>query len=285
MKARSLAIWLVLVLLVIGSSQALFVMNEFEHGVVLQFGEPVRPIADPGIHLKVPFIQQVLRFDKRVLSADGIEAEYLTSDSKRIKIDYIARWRIINPLVFYQRVINEAGAMNRLDDIIVSALRQEVNSHPFSELIDSRREIIMEAVTTASRPGALENGIEIIDVRIKRADLPAETVQSVFDRMEAERHAVATGYRAEGDERAIEIRSQADKERDVLLAQAYEEAQRIRGEGEARAIEIYANAYSQDAEFFAFMRSLEVYEDILSEDATLVLSSDSPLFRYLVTPH
>lgn len=288
MRSRSV-LGIVAAILVVGlvivASQSIYVINAYEQAIVLQFGRAVRTVTEPGMHVKVPFIQEVIRFDKRVLSADGAEAEYLTSDSKRIRIDYIARWRIVDPLIFYQRVTNEVGAHGRLDAIIVSALRQAVNSHPFSELIDSRREVIMEEVTTASRPGALENGIEIIDVRIKRADLPAETVESVFDRMEAERHAVATGYRAEGDERALEIRSQADKERDVILAEAYEQAQRIRGEGEARAIQIYAEAYEQDPEFFAFMRSLDAYQEILREDATLILSADAPLFRYLQNPN
>lgn len=288
MRGKSVAT-IAAIVLVVGclllASQSLYVINEYEQAIVLQFGRAVRTVMEPGIHVKLPFIQDVLRFDKRVLSADGAEAEYLTSDSKRIVIDYIARWRIVDPLTFYQRVTNEIGAQDRLDAIIVSSLRQAVNSHPFSELIDSRREMVMEEVTAASRPGALEFGIEIIDVRIKRADLPAETVQSVFDRMEAERYAVATGYRAEGDERALQIRSEADKEREIILAQAYEEAQKIRGEGEARAIQIYAEAYQQDPEFFAFIRSLEAYQSILEEDATLILSADAPLFRYLQSPH
>lgn len=231
MRGKSVATATIAVLVIAAlllASQSLYVINAYEQAIVLQFGRAVRTVTEPGIHVKLPFVQQVLRFDKRVLSADGAEAEYLTSDSKRIVIDYIARWRIVDPLTFYQRVTNEIGAHGRLDAIIVSALRQAVNSHPFSELIDSRREVVMEEVTAASRPGALEFGIEIIDVRIKRADLPPETVQSVFDRMEAERQAVATGYRAEGDERALEIRSQADKEREIILAQAYEQAQKIR---------------------------------------------------------
>lgn len=275
---------IVLAVLVVLASQSLFVINQHEQGVVLQFGQPVRRVREPGLHLKLPFVQTVVRFDKRLLTADGEPDEWITSDGKRLYIDYIARWRISDPLVFLQRVHNEFGALPRIYDIVGSLLRQEVNSHPFRELISMQRETIMENVTRAARPIAAELGIEIVDVRIKRADLPPATLQSVFDRMVAERQAVAAGYRAEGDERALAIRSEADKEREVILAQAYQQAQQIRGEGEALAMQIYAEAYSQDPEFFAFLRSLEVYEAILGADTTLVLSSDSPLFRYLESP-
>lgn len=283
MKAK--ATFLVLIIVLIGlASQSLFVINQHEQGVVLQFGEPIRKVQDPGLHLKLPFIQSVVRFEKRVLTADGDPDEWITADGKRLYIDYITRWRISDPLVFLQRVTNEYGALPRIYDIVGSQLRQEVNSHVFDEVITRERETLMENVTQAARPMAAELGIEIVDVRVKRADLPPATEQSVFDRMVAERHAVAAGYRAEGDERALAIRSEADKERDVILATAYEEAQRIRGEGEALAMQIYADAYNQDPEFFAFMRSLEVYEKVLKEDATLLLSTDASLFKYLESP-
>lgn len=285
MKANRLAIFGILILILAGlGTQALYVINEYDQAIVLQFGEPVRTVREPGLYTKVPFIQQVLRFDKRVLTADGNPDEWITADGKRLYIDFIARWRIADPLRYYQRVQTEHGALQRLHDIIGPRLRQEVNSHPFSEMISMQRETIMENVTAASYPAALEFGIEIVDVRIKRADLPSETQQSVFDRMVAERQAVAAGYRAEGDERALEIRSEADKERDLILARAYEEAQTIRGEGEALAIQIFAEAYNEDPEFFAFMRSLEVYEKVLDNETTLVLSADSPLFKYLESP-
>lgn len=280
-----LAVLGIFALILVGlGSQMIYVINEYDQAVVVQFGEPIRTVRGAGLHIKRPFIQQVLRFDKRVLTADGNPDAFLTRDRKRLIVDFIARWRIVDPLLYYQRVGNELGAVQRLSDIIGSMLRQEVNSHEFKELINVQRETIMEAVTANSRPAALDYGIEIVDVRIKRADLPNEVEQSVFDRMVAERQAVAAGYRAEGDERALEIRSTADKERDVILAQAYEEAQKTRGEGEALAMQIFANAYNQDPEFFAFVRSLEVYEKILDSDTTLVLSADSPLFQYLESP-
>lgn len=284
MKMRLAIVGIIALLLVGLGSQVLFVINEYDQAVVVQFGEPVKTVRTSGLHTKLPFIQQVLRFDKRVLTADGHPDPYITADRKRMIVDHIARWRIVDPLLFYQRVGNEFGAVQRLTDIIGSMLRQEVGNHEFKDLINVQRESIMETVTKTSQPAAREFGIEILDVRIKRADLPHEVEQSVFDRMQAEREAVAAGYRAEGDERALEIRSEADKERDVILATAYEEAQKIRGEGEAMAIQIFARAYNQDPEFFAFSRSLEVYEKILNEDTTLVLSSDSPLFQYLESP-
>lgn len=285
MRLRNIALVVLGILVLIVASQGLFVVNEYDQVVVVQFGEPVRTVKEPGLHLKIPFIQEVLRFEKRIMTADGSPDEWITSDGKRLVVDFITRWRIADPLRFYQRVRTESGALQRLYDIVGSRLRQEVNSHPFTEILSEQREPIIEAVTAAAYPVALEFGIEIIDVRIKRADLPSETQQSVFDRMTAERQAVAAGYRAEGDERALEIRSEADKERDLILAAAYEEAQTIRGEGEALAMQIYAQAYSQDPEFFAFMRSLQVYESILNEDTTLVLSADSPLFQFLESPY
>lgn len=284
MKAK-MTILIILLALVAGlGSQALFVINEYDQAIVMQFGAHVKTVREPGLHFKVPFIQNVFRFDKRVLMADGQPAEYLTRDRKRLIVDHIARWRIVDPLLFYQTVRTEYGALSRLNDNVVSLLRQQVSSHDFQDMIRSEREVIMEAVTRAAIPAAAQFGIEIMDVRIKRADLPVEVEQSVFERMQAERQAIAAGYRAEGDQRAQEIRADAERERDIILAEAYEAAQRLRGEGEALAMQIFADAYNRDPEFFTFMRSLEVYEKILKEQTTLVLPSNSPLFRYLESP-
>src|SRR5690625_329944 len=227
MKGSTKRILLLAILLFVAglASQMLYVINEYDQAVVLQFGSPKRTVREPGLHVKLPFIQNVLRFDKRVLTADGAPDEFVTNDKKRLVVDHIARWRIVDPLRFFQTLRTEIGAVQRLTDVIDSMLRQEVSSHEFTELINVQRESIMNKVTQAARMATGNWGIELLDVRIKRADLPTDVEQSVFERMEAERAAVAAGYRAEGEEQALEIRSEADKERDIILATAYQQAQ------------------------------------------------------------
>src|SRR5690606_10712330 len=235
-------------------------------------------------HFRLPFLQTVHYFESRVLMADGRADEYLTLDKKRLVVDHIARWRIVDPLTFYQTVRTEAGALARLDQIIGSRLREEIARHEFIQVIREQREQIMRAVTDETEVLARQFGIEVLDVRIKRLDLPAEVQESVFARMEAERHRIALRDRAEGEEAAREIRASADKEREIILAAAYEQAERIRGEGDARATRIYAEAYSRDPDFYAFLRRMEAYQDIIPSKTTLVLGSDSALLRHLEHP-
>lgn len=261
--------------------QATYIVNEREQAIVLQFGEHVRTVRRPGLYFKIPFIQNVYYVESRILLADGSPEEYLTLDKKRLLVDHISRWRINDPLSFYQTVRTEQGALARLNQIIASKLREEIASHDFITVIREEREAIMRSVTDASKPLVEQFGVELLDVRIKRIDLPAEVQESVFARMEAERNRIALRYRAEGEEAARQIRAQADKEREIILATAYEQAERIRGEGDARATAIYAAAYSEDPEFYAFRRRMDAYQRILSEQPTLVLDGDSELFRYL----
>lgn len=261
--------------------QAAFVINEWEQGLVTQFGRPIRTIEEAGLYFKIPLLQTLTRFDRRVLTTDAHPGEYLTLDKKRTLLDHVSRWRIHDPLSFYRTVRDEPGAMARLNDIIFAQLRQEIAKHNFIDFIRERREGITGTVTTATREGAKPFGIEVVDVRIKRADLPIEVQNSVFERMRAERQRIAKRYRAEGDEQARQIRAQADKEREILLAKAYNENRRLTGEGDARSTAIYAEAFGQDAEFYAFLRRLEAYEKILTKGTTLVLRADSDLFRYL----
>ncbi|MBO2521376.1 MAG: protease modulator HflC [Firmicutes bacterium] len=264
--------------------QSVFVVQEGQQAIVLQFGEHIRTIKEPGLHFRLPFLQTVHYFESRVLMADGRADEYLTLDKKRLVVDHIARWRIVDPLTFYQTVRTEAGALARLDQIIGSRLREEIARHEFIQVIREQREQIMRAVTDETEVLARQFGIEVLDVRIKRLDLPAEVQESVFARMEAERHRIALRYRAEGEEAAREIRASADKEREIILAAAYEQAERIRGEGDARATRIYAEAYSRDPDFYAFLRRMEAYQDIIPSKTTLVLGSDSALLRHLEHP-
>jgi len=278
--------WLLLVVVLIATvfSGATYVVPEWQQAIVTQFGNPVRTVREPGLYWKIPFLQTVTTFDKRVLSADTGNAEYITLDKKRLLIDHISRWEIVDPLMFYRTVRDERGAMARLDDIITARLRQEVAKEIFLEIIREKREVIMETVTSEARTLAAPFGIRVVDVRVKRADLPAEVQASVFARMQAERQRIALRYRAEGEEKGREIRSQADKERDIILAKAYQESQSLRGAGDAEAVAVTGRAFGRDPAFYGFVRRLETYERVLSPETTIVLRPDSDLLRYLNSP-
>jgi membrane protease subunit HflC len=264
--------------------QVFIIVDEREQVVVTQFGEYIRTIQKPGLALKAPFLHSAIRFDRRILVSDAPEAEYLSQDKKRLVADPITRWRISDPLRFFKTVRDESGARARLDDLVFSELRSEVASHTFATVIGSKREAIMDNVAKSVRTKASEFGIEVMDVRIKRADLPKEVQQSVFARMQAEREREAKRYRSEGEEEANKLRSQTDKERTIVLADAEQNAQKLRGEGDGTATRIYAEAYGKDPEFYRFVRSLQSYELFLGKRSTLLLSADSPLFRYLGGP-
>jgi membrane protease subunit HflC len=276
---------IVIILAIIISRQIVFTVNETEQVIITQFGEYKRTIQEPGLAFKTPFVQTVNRFDRRILVSDAPYAEYLTQDKKRLVADPVTRWRIADPLRFYKTVRDESGARARLDDLVFSELRREVASHSFDIVIGSKREAIMEAVAASARQKAGEFGIEIVDVRIKRADLPKEVQASVFARMQAEREREAKRYRSEGEEEAAKLRAETDKNRTIILATAEQQAQRSRGEGDAEATRIYADAYGKDPEFYAFLRSLQAYEQFVGKRSTLLLSADSDLFRYLGSPH
>lgn len=280
MKAITLAV-LALLLGVIVTTSALISIDESEQAIITQFGEYVRTIDEAGLHFKLPFIQAAHRLERRVLTADGASSEYLTSDRKRVLVDHVTLWRIQDPLEFYRRVRTEAQARARLDDIVTGRLRQEVAQHEFLDLARAERETIMDTVTKGVQEVAPSLGIEIINTRIKRVDLPQEVQASIFARMEAERNRIASRYRAEGEERAQQIRADADRQREVVVAQAYERSQTLRGEGEAAATATYAAAYGMDEEFFGFWRRLQTYQRILPNDTVLVIGDDSDLLRYL----
>ena len=270
--------------LVFVAAQAAFTIGEWEQGMVVQFGNPRRIIQEPGLYFKLPGVQNLVRFEKRILTTDAREAEYITLDKKRVLVDHVSRWRIEDPLQFYRSVRNRIRAMSRLDDIISARLRQEIATHNFLDLIRENREEIMAVVTKETRETAKDFGIMVTDVRIKRLDLPDEVQASVFARMRAERERIAKRYRAEGEEQAQELRAGADREREVILATAYETGEKLKGEGDAEATNIYAGAFGKDAEFYAFTRRLQAYEKILSKDTTLVLNADSELLNYLQSP-
>jgi len=265
-------------------AQTAFTIGEREQGMIVQFGNPQRILQEPGLYFKLPVIQNLVRFEKRVLTTDAQTAEYLTLDKKRVLVDHVSRWRIQDPLEFYRSVRDQDRAMARLDDLISARLRQETAEHNFLDFVREKREEIMQVVTKDTKETAKSFGIEVLDVRIKGLDLPKEVQASVFARMRAERERIAKRYRAEGEERAQEIRAGADREREVILATAYETSQKLNGEGDANATIIYAQAFGQDPEFYAFTRRLQAYEKILNTGTTLVLSPDSELLRYLQNP-
>lgn len=269
------------VLVIIVANQTLFTVQEGEQAIIIQLGEFKRAIREPGLKWKLPFVQQVTKLERRILSSDAEPAEYLTLDKKRVVVNHVTRWRITDPLRFYITVRDEAGARARLDDIVFSELRREIASREFAELIAAQREPAMERIAARAQDKAREFGIDVVDVRVKRADLPGEVQASVFARMVAERERIAKRYRSEGEEEAAKIRAETDKERTIILAKAYQESQRHRGEGDAESTAVYAAAFGKDAEFYGFIRSLEAYEKFLDKESLVLLAPDSPLLRFL----
>jgi membrane protease subunit HflC len=265
-------------------SQTAFVINEWEQAVVLQFGKLIRVITSPGLYFKYPMVQDLHRFDKWILVTDARPAEYITLDKKRLIVDTVSRWRITDPLLFFQTVGDYRGATARLSDTIVGRLRQEVANHNLKEFIRAERETIMDLVTQGTAEAATSFGIKVVDVRIRRVDLPDEVQASVFARMKAERERIAKRYRAEGEEAAKEIRAGAAKEQQIILAEAYRQREALMGEGDAEAASIYATAYGKDEEFYSFMRRLEVYERVFPKGSTVLLQPSSDLMKFFASP-
>jgi len=274
---------LIFVLLLLFAFSTIIIVDETEQIVILQFGKPIRTITEPGLNWKFPApFQTSDTFEKRLLEYDVPPEEILSRDKKSLIIDNYVRWKITDPLLFLKTVKAVPTAKTRLDDIVYSELRQELGNHDMVEIITENREIIMEKVTLASNEETSKFGIEIIDVRIRRVDLPRENEASIYARMEAERKRQANKFRSEGEEEAQKIRAATDRDKTVLLAEAYKEAQQIRGEGEAKALDIYATSFSKDPGFYEFLKILETYEKIIDEKTTLVLPADSKLFKNLV---
>ena len=259
-----------------------FTIDETRQVVILQFGEPVRIIKTPGLHFKLPAPLQVAqRFDDRLLEYDVAPEEILSKDKKSLIVDNYVRWRIIDPLLFLQTVQTEPIAKTRIDDIVYSELRRELGTHNMSEIITESREIIMEKVTRESAIATKPYGIEVVDVRLKRVDLPQNNEQSIYRRMQAERIRQANKFRSEGEEESQKIKASTDKDKTIILANAYKEAEEVKGEGEAKAVDIYARAFSKDPDFYEFYRTLETYKIILDKKTTLVLPTNSKLFDIL----
>ncbi|MBF0144874.1 MAG: protease modulator HflC [Magnetococcales bacterium] len=261
-------------------SQSVFMVHQVQQVLILQLGKPVRSVSEPGLHFKIPFLQDVYSFEKRLLVFDQEPQEILSADKKNLKVDSYSRWRIVDTLKFYQTVRNEIGAASRINDIIYSNLREVLGQFTMMEIVAGAREDLMARIRTQANLQSSKYGIEVLDVRIKRTDLPAENSKAVFKRMQTERERQAKQYRAEGEEEAVKIRSSADKDKEILLAEAFKTSEKIRGAGDAEAASIYAEAYKKNSRFYEFKRTLEAYQKAFAEDTTLLVQP-SGFYRFL----
>lgn len=275
-------LFIIIIIAALAFFTTVYIVDETEQVVVLAFGKPVKTITKPGLNFKLPApFQVVVTFDKRLLEYDVPPEEVLSMDKKTLIMDNYVRWRIVDPLLFLQTVQAVPTAKTRLDDIVYSELRQELGTHDMVEIITETRDLIMDKVTAASNEESEKYGIEVVDVRIRRVDLPSENEASIYARMEAERNRKANMFRSEGEEEAQKIRAKTERDKTVILADAYKISQEIRGEGEARALDIYASSFSKDPKFYEFVRTLEAYEKIIDKKTTLVFPGDSKLFKEL----
>ena len=279
MKPNAFIIGLALVIAL--ASMSMFTVHITQSAVLLELQKPKETITEPGLYFKIPFMQKVKYFSKQLLDNDSPPAEVITRDKKNLLIDNFSLWRITNPLKFLETVRSINGARSRLDDIVYSELRVEIGTHDLHAAVTESREEIMAKVTKESRVKATEYGIELVDVRVKRIDLPPEIANSIFNRMRTERERIAKEYRSEGNEESTKIRAQTDKEKTILIAEAYKEEQTVRGEGDAKAIKVYADALQKDPKFYSFIRSMEAYKNSLKTDTTILLSEDSDFLKFL----
>jgi membrane protease subunit HflC len=269
----------VLSLFLVASS--VFIVSETQQVLVLRFGNPRAQITEPGIHFKLSILEQAKPFEKRILNIDPPEEEVLLADQKRLTVDTFARYRITDMLKFFQTLNTEMGAQQRLHTIINSAVRSSLGKTSLANVLSGKRNDLMKSIQKNVNEEAQRFGIQVVDVRIVRADLPEQVTQATFARMRSEREREAREARAEGEQLSLEIRSKADKERTILLAEAKRDAQILRGKGDQEAISIYGKAFGQDPKFYAFYRSLESYRNSLADpETTLILSPDSEFFRF-----
>jgi modulator of FtsH protease HflC len=263
-----------------------FIVHQNEQALVLRFGEPKRVVKNPGLNWKYPLVDTVEIYDKRILDLDTQPQEVTASDQKRLVVDAFARYKITDPLKLYQTVTSQEGVRSRLGPIVESALRRVLGAATFQDLVRDKREYLMKKIAAQVNTEGQPLGLEVVDVRIKRADLPEQNSKSVFDRMRAERQREAAEFRAEGAAEANRIKATADRQATVIRAEATRKSEETRGEGDGTRNQIYAEAYSRDPEFFEFYRSMQAYENGLkSNDTRLLISPDSDFFKYFADPH
>jgi len=267
--------------IMIFSNTLFFIVDETNQVIVTRFGKNIRTVNEPGIYIKTPFIDVTHYFDKRLLDYDSSPKEILTADKKNMVIDNFAKWRIVDILKFYESVGNEYQAQLRLDDIVYSVLRERLGKYTLDQIVSHKRDAIMKEVTTISNEKVRKNlGIEIVDVRIKRADLPKENEKHIFERMKEEREKQAKSYRAEGQKSATVIRAEADKKIKIILSEATMKADIIKGEGDAQALKIYADTYNKDPDFYSFFRTMQAYEKMFNKEDVIIFDNNSELFKY-----
>lgn len=271
-----------LVVALVVASSTLFTVHQTQQVLITQFGQPIRVITEPGLQAKIPFIQSVIAFDRRLLDYDAAREEVILGDQRRLIVDSFTRYRITDPLLFFQTAgATEAGIRARLNSIVTSALRRVLGNEPLLSVLSADRTRIMAEIRRQVNEEARRFGIEVTDVRIRRADLPDENTQAILNRMQSERERVAREARAEGAEVAAQVRARADRERTVLLAEAQAQADILRGQGEQDAIRIFADAFQRDPQFFQFWRTMQAYREAFGEGETrLLLSPESEFFRF-----
>ena len=284
MSSRSVMAMIIAVVVLLLGSSAMFTVRQTHQALVLQFGEPKRVITDPGLHFKMPLIQDVTYYDKRVLDLDPVGQDMSLIDQRRINVDSFARYRIVDPLKFYQTVLTENAFRDRFGSILNGSVRDNLGRTDLADVLGAKRPEVMHEITTQVRRRAAEFGIEVLEVRIGRTDLTADTTQATYNRMRSDRMAEAADFRGRGQEQKSRIEGDADRERTVILAEAERESQTLRGEGEAESRRILNAAQGRDPEFYGFFRSLEAYRASLGDDTTVVLSPDSDFFRYFARP-
>jgi membrane protease subunit HflC len=283
-------IFLGLLLAILGAAAAsayfaFFIVHQNEQALVLEFGKPKRVITDPGLHWKIPVVESVDYFDKRILDLDTQPQEVTASDQKRIVVDAFARYRIVDPLRFYQTVRDDRMVRSRLGPIVESSIRRVLGATTFQDVVRDKREELMKRIALQVNNEGKDFGLEVVDVRIKRADLPEQNSKNIFDRMRAERQREAAEFRAEGAAAANRIRATADREATVIKAEATKKGELLRGEGDADRNRIFAEAFGKDPDFFSFYRSMQAYEaGMKAGDTRMLLSPDSEFFRYFNTP-
>ncbi len=274
-QSKTIAIVVAAVLVLIVVLQSFFVVDQTQRAVVLYLGKPIDKIVQPGLHFKIPFVQKAIKLEHRILEYDSDPSEIITEDNN------YARWRIDNPLKFYQTAGTLQRGVTRLDDIVYSELRVSLGSHTLNEIVSSERNKIMHKVTKVANRELKQYGIKVVDVRIKRTDLPQENEKAIFDRMRSERQRQAKKYRSEGQEEAAKIRAKAKRNRTVMLADANKKANVLKGEGDAKATAIYGKAYSKDSNFYSFVRSLDAYKQSLDNGTKFILTPESKFFEHI----
>ncbi len=280
-NARLFPVLLVVLALITGA-MAFFTVDERDLVLKRRFGEIIASDFEPGLHFKVPFIDKVLKFEDRILTLDNPSERFLTVEKKNLEVDFFVKWEITDTEKFYLSTSgNESIASQRLLEIIKDSIRAEFARRTVVEVVSAERTVLLDDMIRSARDSATELGINVVDVRVKRIDLPQQVSGSVYDRMREERQRIASQLRAEGAEAAEQIRAEADRERTVTLAEAYRDAEKLRGDGDASAADIYAQAYEQNREFYAFHRSLQAYRKALGSGDLLVLQPDSEFFKYL----